>query len=87
MLFRSGYVIHPAHQNRGYATQALRAALADLFQLGFDEVSATAFSENTASRRVMEKCGLKQSEKSGSIPYRGVLCGCVLYSISKPEST
>ena len=82
-----GYVIHPAHQNRGYATHALRAALADFFQLGIDEVSATAFSENTASRRVMEKCGLKQSEKSGSIPYRGVLRGCVLYSISKPEST
>jgi RimJ/RimL family protein N-acetyltransferase len=35
-----------------------------LFRIGFSEISATAFSENMASRRVMEKCGMKPNGRT-----------------------
>ena len=81
-----GYVIHPDHQNRGYATRAVAAAIDDLFRIGFSEISATAFSENMASRRVMEKCGMNPNGRTSLVSYRGKLRPCVTYAVSKPKS-
>ena len=50
-----GYVIHPDYQNQGYATEALTAAIGELFRQGYSTVRAGYFSENIASGRVMEK--------------------------------
>ena len=49
-----GCAIAPAHQGRGYASEALAAATAELFRLGFSAVKTGAFIENKASIRVME---------------------------------
>lgn len=78
-----GYVIHPGHQNRGYATEALAAVIADLFRRGFREVRAAAFAGNAASRRVMEKCGLRLTGEASSIRYQGREQPCVHYAIQK----
>ena len=78
-----GYVIHPSQKNRGYATEALTAAIAELFRLGYETVRAGFFEENPASGRVMEKCGMKRIEKTDEIEYRGKVHRCVYYEIGK----
>ena len=35
-----GYVIEPKFQNRGYATEVLKAAIDDLFKRGFNKIIA-----------------------------------------------
>ena len=80
-----GYVIDPAHKGRGYATQALNAAIEALFRRGFSAVRAGAFEENAASIRVMKKCGMKLIDLEESIQYRGKTHRCVYYEIRKQE--
>ena len=76
-----GYVIHPLHQGMGYATEALAAVIGDLFRKGYQEVRAAAFTGNTPSRRVLEKCGMRMTEEESSIFYRGRQQSCVHYAI------
>lgn len=78
-----GWVVHPAYRNRGYATCAVAAAVRELFDKGFEEVCAGAFSENPASIRVMEKVGMALLDKKEVIAYRGKEHECVFYSIRK----
>lgn len=80
-----GYVIHPDHWGRGYATAALREAIRLLFALGYDRVIAGAFAENPASLRVMEKAGMRKLEKTDTIEYRGKVHRCVYCGIEKME--
>ena len=82
-----GYVIHPAHQGRGYMTKALNIAISELFQRGFTEVITGAFEENRASLRVMEKCGMRKLEKTDEIAYRGRTHRCIYYSRRNNEVT
>lgn len=54
-----GYRLRRAAWGRGYATEGSRALIRRGFaELGVRRVFATAYGENAASRRVMEKCGL-----------------------------
>ena len=76
-----GWVIHPQHQNRGYATAAVKAAIGELFQNGFRQVAAGAFENNIASQRVMEKAGMIRLDKTEFIEYRGSIHRCVFYAI------
>lgn len=78
-----GYAIHPDYWGKGYATEALSAAIPYLFSAGFDEVIAGAFECNPASLRVMDKSGMKKSNLKAEIEYRGVTHNCVYYSIKK----
>ena len=55
-----GWCVAPAHQGQGYAVEAVRELLALAFELGVRRVEAGCFAENLASRRVMEKVGLRQ---------------------------
>lgn len=55
-----GCVLHPAHWNRGIATEATRIALDDFFRrVGRRRVVALASSDNPASLRVLEKLGMR----------------------------
>ena len=76
-----GYVIHPDHWNKGYATSALKLAIGQLFALGFHTVLAGAFEENPASLRVMEKAGMQKIDKMDMIEYRGAEHRCVYCQI------
>ncbi|GAA4204052.1 GNAT family protein [Streptosporangium oxazolinicum] len=56
-----GYVFHPDHHGRGYATEATRAVL----ELGFDgldlhRVIGRLDARNEASARVLEKLGMRR---------------------------
>jgi RimJ/RimL family protein N-acetyltransferase len=56
-----GYILHPAHGGRGYATEGARA----LLRLGFEELSLHRIcgrldGRNTASARVLERLGMRR---------------------------
>ena len=78
-----GYAMCPDIWGRGYCTAALKLAIADLFELGFEQVVAGAFVENPASLRVMEKAGMSPIEKVDEIEYRGRTHTCVYRAIRK----
>lgn len=79
-----GYVIHPNWKNQGYATEVLTTAIQELFRIGYTNVKAGFFEENQASRRVLEKSGMKQIDFTAEIEYRGKTHHCIYYAISKP---
>jgi ribosomal-protein-alanine N-acetyltransferase len=76
-----GYVIHPDYHNQGYATEAFSAVIKALFESGFECVKAGAFAENTASMRVMEKCGMTKTGEIEELEYRGEKKRCICYEI------
>lgn len=78
-----GYALHPDYHGRGFATEALGAVIPYLFAEGFDQILAGAFETNTASTRVMEKCGMSRTKMTSEIEYRGKTHKCVYYSIKK----
>ncbi len=78
-----GYVIHPAFWNRGYATEMLGTVIRALLANRFSTVRAGAFFENTASLRVMEKCGMKRCPQTESVEYRGVPHTCIYYESTR----
>ena len=51
----------------------------ELLKMGFRKVKAGYFEENEASRRVMEKCGMKQLSYTDEIEYRGITHKCLYY--------
>ncbi|MCR4654644.1 MAG: GNAT family N-acetyltransferase [Lachnospiraceae bacterium] len=53
------YVVGPAFQGKGYATEMTRAVIAFGFEkINFNRIEIDCRTENEASRRVIEKCGL-----------------------------
>ena len=59
-----GYTIAPAHQGKGYATEAVRGLVGYAFDvLGADAVRAHADEENEPSTNVMRKAGLRLVER------------------------
>lgn len=71
-----GYVIAPDFQGFGFATEAVRAVLRELRDMGFRKVTAGFFEENIASFRVMEKLGMKQTSQVEEETYRGTTHRC-----------
>ena len=78
-----GWVISPSQHNKGYATEAVSAAIDDLFARGYQRVVAGAFAENKASIRVMEKAGMQPLEKAEELEYRGKVHTCVYFGRCK----
>jgi RimJ/RimL family protein N-acetyltransferase len=83
-----GYGIGSAFWNQGYATEAVGRFLEYLFrEKGMRTVYASFFTGNDASRRVMEKCGMRYdhfSEKE--LTYLGIERDLMYYAIHrKPD--
>jgi RimJ/RimL family protein N-acetyltransferase len=56
-----GYIFHPEHHGRGYATEASKALMSLAFdQAGVHRVFARCHAHNTASRRVMQRLGMRE---------------------------
>lgn len=56
-----GWVFAPEHGGRGYATEAVQAAMSICFdQLGLRRVVANCFADNEASWRLMERLGMRR---------------------------
>jgi RimJ/RimL family protein N-acetyltransferase len=84
-----GYRLRRLAWNKGYATEGSRALITMGFRdLGVVRVFAHTMTVNTASRRVLEKCGLRLVR---TIPYDGpdVIAGSeqgeVEYALTKAE--
>lgn len=78
-----GYAYLPDFYGRGFATEAFKGAIDYLLSHGFATVLAGAFSENAASLRVMEKCGMIRQEYTDEIEYRGKTHTCHYYAARK----
>ena len=80
-----GYGIGSEYWGSGYATEAVRRLLDHLlYEKGFGTVYASFFTGNDASRRVMEKCGMRYdhfSEKE--LTYLGRERDLTYYSIHR----
>ncbi|MFC7625015.1 GNAT family N-acetyltransferase [Microlunatus sp. GCM10028923] len=60
-----GWMFHPGHGGRGYATEAVRAVVGLCFDaLRLRRVHAGCFADNTASWRLMERLGMRREEYS-----------------------
>lgn len=56
-----GWTLHPDQRGKGYATEAVRAAIELCFgPLGLRRVVAGCFADNTASWQLMERVGLRR---------------------------
>ena len=80
-----GYAIIPREWGKGYATDALTAAIVELFRMGYTCVLAGAFEGNDASLRVMEKSGMRRTKMTASVEYRGKTHPCIYYEIKKEQ--
>ena len=56
--YEAGWWLHPDAAGHGYATEAARALLDDLFARGLPEVWCGMYVDNAASARVAERLGL-----------------------------
>jgi len=67
-----GYFLEPAAWGQGYATEAAKLVIRYAFALGARAVIAMCDENNTASERVMQRCGLRQqpSNDPGRLLYR-----------------
>ena len=84
-----GYRLRGSAWNQGYATEGSRALIDMGFtDLGVERVFAHTMTVNTASRRVLEKCGLtlvRTSPHQGADDIDGAGHGEVEYALTKPE--
>ncbi len=56
-----GWCLHPEHEGRGYATEAVQALIRFCFEdLGLRRVRANCFADNAASWRLMERLGMRR---------------------------
>ena len=84
--FGLGYFIRPDRWNLGYATEAVHAALAYIFTGNACRVSASCLAENLGSRRVLEKCGMRQEGLlKAHTWHNGQWKDCAVYALLKEE--
>lgn len=82
-MIEVGYALHPDFFSKGYMTEALDALINHLFTSGFDTVVCGAFEHNSASFRVMQKCGMSMIDKVDEIEYSEKIHRCIYYSKSR----
>ena len=82
-----GYEISPDHWGQGYATEAARAMLGVGFgELGLHRVWGECVPENAASRRVMEKVGMRGEGRLRQTQwYKGRWWDTLVYGILEEE--
>ena len=82
-----GYAIGSNHWNKGYMSEALEVVIEELKnRKDCKRIFAGAFSENKASLRVMEKCGMSYAytiEKE--LEWHGKMHDCTYYEIIKEK--
>ena len=83
-----GYGIGSTHWGKGYTTEAAKRFLAYLFdEKGMQTVTASYFTGNDASRRVMEKCGMRYQRFSPKeFEYLGEPRDLTYYAIGRKET-
>jgi len=83
-----GYIADRDHEGRGYVTEAVRAALAFIFQhLGAHRVRIHCDETNLRSQRVAERCGFVKEGLSREDTRNpdGLLTGTAVYGLLRRE--
>ncbi|HYO29274.1 MAG TPA: GNAT family protein, partial [Thermomicrobiales bacterium] len=82
-----GYVFHPDHAGRGYATEASRAAHRLGFEdLGLHRIAARCDARNGASARVMERLGMRREAHLRENEFvKGEWCDELVYALLEDE--
>lgn len=73
------------HWGKGYATEAYKSVIDELFRSGFTKIIAVHHVDNLASGRVMQKCGMSFVGYDKSIAKWGSdeLCDVKVYELVK----
>lgn len=81
-----GYGIGSRYWNKGYASEAVRCFIDHLFNdKHMKRIYASFFPENTASRRIMEKCKMTYDHFSkDELEYLGRKRDLIYYSLNNP---
>jgi RimJ/RimL family protein N-acetyltransferase len=85
-----GWVLDPAHAGHGYATEAVHELLRYCFEdLGVRRVVASCFLDNDASRRLMERVGMRRESHAvrESLHRSGRWLDTVTYALLADEWT
>ena len=78
-----GFLFLPEYQGKGYATESLKGVLEYARILGFDVAFAHVTEGNSASCRVLEKCGFVVSRiDSCSVSINNLLHNNIVYEVS-----
>ncbi len=82
-----GYVLGKEYWNKGYMTEALDSFISFLFSKGIHKVFCTHIIENTASGRVMQKCGMipEEGTRKEELFYNGRYCDLKAYYKINPQ--
>lgn len=76
-----GYVFHPAHQGKGFATEAARALVRLAFGEGLDEIVARCSARNDASANLLRRLGMRQTA-TGRAFVKGVWRDELIFSLT-----
>lgn len=83
-----GYILDPAHAGQGYATELAHNLLSLAFDdLGLRRVTAGCYADNGASRRILEKIGMRLEQYGVQDSWHselGWIDGCT-YALLKEE--
>lgn len=71
-----GYVIDSSFKGQGFATEAVKAVINEIKDMGFKKVIAGFFEGNIGSQKVMEKCGMHLNGNEDNEEYRGKILKC-----------
>jgi RimJ/RimL family protein N-acetyltransferase len=82
-----GFMFHPAHQGRGYATEAATAVLGIGFEtFGLHRISGSCDARNMASARLMERLGMRLEGTLRETEYvKGAWCDELIYAMRADE--
>lgn len=87
-LCEVSYLIHPAFQKRGIASEAIRRVIRYSFEeLGLERVYARCAAANKASERVMQNCGMRlEAILPRHMELHGVWHDGLLYKIERKDT-
>lgn len=82
-----GFVLHPDHQGRGYATEATTVLLGLGFdELGLHRIVGRCDARNTASARLMERLGMRREAHLRENEFiKGEWCDELVYALLAAE--
>ena len=82
-----GYIFHPDHQGKGYATEATRVMLRLGFEdLGLHRIAARCDARNDASWRLMERLGMRREAHLRENEFvKGEWTGELIYAVLARE--
>ncbi len=80
-----GYIVAPAAQGKGFATESVKALVEAVFNLSrAEQIRANSRTVNPASRRVLEKCGFVYVDTGFDfLPARGGLHPCDRFQLDR----